>query len=89
MTKSPRIDPILSFALGASVGAAVALLFAPRAGEVLRDDIAKEIGSEVNQVLHAGKNLKRRAQKIAVQAHDQLQDAIAAGEEAHARAQKS
>jgi gas vesicle protein len=89
MTKSPGVDTILSFVLGATVGAVVALLFAPRSGEVLRDDIADEISGEVNQVRHAGKNLKRRVHKIAELAQDQLQDAAEAGEEAYNRAKKA
>ena len=89
MTGEHKVGTILTFVLGATVGAVVALLFAPKPGEELRDDIAEGVGGELNQIRRTVKNLNRRAHKIAAQARDQLQDAIAAGEEAHTRAQKS
>jgi gas vesicle protein len=89
VSKSPTVGTILTFILGATVGAAVALLFAPKSGEELRGDIADEVSDDVDHVRNAGKNLKRRAQKIAELAEDQLQDAAEAGEEAYNREKKA
>jgi len=68
--------PILAFALGAGLGAVVALLLAPKAGEELRDDIAEGVTDGVNQVRSTGRDLKRRAQKLVDVAKDHVQDAI-------------
>jgi gas vesicle protein len=82
---------MLPFAVGLGVGAAVALLFAPKAGEQLRNDISDGVNEGVNQLRNAGKELKRKAQRLADTAQnqvDRVQDAIEAGETAYSQAAK-
>lgn len=89
MTKSSNANTILSFVVGAAVGATVAMLFAPKSGEELRDYIADEVHDDVRHVQNAGKDIKRRAQQTAKLAQDHLQDAVETGEEAYNRAKKA
>jgi gas vesicle protein len=89
MTRNHNVGTILAFVLGASVGAVAALLFAPKAGEELRDDIAEGVSDGVKQVHSTGKDLKKRAQKLADLAKDQVQDAIEAGDNAYNQAKKA
>jgi gas vesicle protein len=82
---------VLPFAVGLGVGAAVALLFAPKAGEDLRSDITEGVNDGVNQIRSTGKELKRKVQRLADTAQDQVdrvQDAIEAGETAYSQASK-
>jgi gas vesicle protein len=80
---------IFTFILGVSVGAVTALLFAPKAGEELRADIAAGVSDGVDQVRSAGKDLNRRAQKIVALAQDHVQDAIEAGQAAYSQGKKA
>ena len=89
MTRDHKVGTILTFALGAGVGAAVALLLAPKAGEELRADIATGVSDGVNQVRRTAKDLNRRAQKIVALAQDHVQDAMEAGQEAYSQAKKA
>jgi gas vesicle protein len=82
---------ILPFAVGLGIGAAVALLFAPKAGEELRNDITEGVNDGVNHIRTTGKELKRKVQRLADTAQDQVdrvQDAIEAGENAYSQAAK-
>lgn len=89
MTRNHVPETILTFVVGAGVGAAIALLFAPKSGEELRSDIAEGVSDRVDQVRNTGKDLKRRAQKIVELAKDQVQDAIDAGDNAYSQAKKA
>ena len=77
------------FAVGAGVGAALALLFAPKSGEELRSDITDRVNDGVNQVRSTGKDLKRRTQRVVDMAKDQVQDAIEAGDTAYNQAKRA
>lgn len=82
---------VLPFAVGLGVGAAVALLFAPKAGEDLRSDITEGLNDGVNQIRSTGKELKRKVQRLADAGQDKVervQDAIEAGETAYSQASK-
>ena len=89
MIRDHKVETILTFALGAGVGAVIALLLAPKAGEELRDDIADGVSDGVNRVRSTGKDLKRRTQKIVALAQDHVQDAVEAGQEAYSQAKKA
>ena len=89
MTRDHKMGTILTFALGAGVGAAAALLLAPKNGEELRSDIVAGVKGGADQVHGAGKDLKRRAQQIATQAQDHVQDALEAGQDAYSQAKKA
>ncbi len=83
MTRDNWPGTILTFVLGVSAGAAAALLFAPKAGEELREDIAEGVSDGINQVRSTGKDLKRRAQKVVTVAQDHVHDALDAGQDAY------
>jgi len=89
MIKESTLRTILAFLLGAAAGAAAALLFAPKAGEELRDDIAEAVNDGVNQASVKGKVIKSQAEKLVGRAQDQVQAAIAAGENAYSRAKNA
>ncbi len=91
MSKNGMPGTILPFAVGLGLGAAVALLFAPKAGEDLRSDITDGVTDGVNQLRTTGKQLKRKVQQLADTAQDhvdRVQDAIDAGENAYSQAAK-
>ena len=91
MRRNGMPGTVLPFAVGLGVGAAVALLFAPKAGEELRSDITEGVNDGVNQIRSTGKELKRKVQRLADAAQDQVdrvQDAIEAGETAYSQASK-
>jgi gas vesicle protein len=89
MNRKQLPGTILTFAVGAGIGAAVALLFAPKSGEELRGDIVDGVNDGVNQVRSTGKDLKRRAQRVVDMAKDQVQDAIDAGDSAYNQAKRA
>jgi gas vesicle protein len=89
MTRNHIPETILTFVVGAGVGAVAALLLAPKSGEELRDDIAESVTDGVSQVRATGKDLKRRAQKVVDMARDQVQDAVDAGDSAYNHAKKA
>jgi gas vesicle protein len=89
MIRDHKVETILTFALGAGVGAVIALLFAPKAGEELRDDIADGVSDGINRVRTTGKDLKRRTQKIVALAQEHVQDAVEAGQDAYSQAKKA
>ena len=89
MNRKQLPGTILTFAVGAGIGAAVALLFAPKSGEELRGDIVDGVNDGVNQVRSTGRDLKRRAHKVVDMAKDQVQDAMEAGDNAYNQARKA
>ena len=89
MIRDHKVETILTFVLGAGVGAVTALLLAPKAGEELRADIATGVSDGVNQVRSTAKDLNRRAQKIVALAQDHVQDAMEAGQAAYSQAKKA
>lgn len=91
MRRNGMPGTILPFAVGLGVGAAVALLFAPKAGEDLRSDITEGVNDRVDQIRSTGNELKRKVQRLADAAQDKVdrvQDAIEAGETAYSQASK-
>ena len=86
MTRSDAPKTILTFILGAGVGAVAALLLAPKSGEHLRADIAEGVSEGAKHVRKTSKDLKQRTQKLVNSAKDQVQDAIEAGEKAYSQA---
>lgn len=84
-----KVRGILTFTVGVGVGAAAALLLAPKSAEKLRGDIADGLSDAVDQVRDAGKDLKREAQKFAALAQDHVHDAMEAGQIAFNQAKKA
>jgi gas vesicle protein len=76
----------VTFLLGLGIGAATALLLAPKTGDELRGDIADGVNDRVNQARTTVKKLGRRAQSVVDGANDRLQEVVEAGENAYAAA---
>ena len=89
MTRDHKLGTILTFALGVGVGVVAALLLAPKAGQDLRDDIARGVSNGANKVRSTSKDLKRRAQKIVTLAKDHVKEAMEAGQDAYRQAKKA
>jgi gas vesicle protein len=77
---------VITFILGVTVGAAAALLLAPKAGKELRQDLAEGMNDGMDQLRSAGKDLKQRAGKFAGQAQENVEDALEAGQKAYRQA---
>jgi gas vesicle protein len=89
MSKDYKPAAAVAFILGAGVGAAVALLFAPKSGEDLRGDITNGVNEGISQVRSKSRELKQRAQTVVDIAKDHVQDAIDAGDKAYSQAKKA
>jgi gas vesicle protein len=89
MSRNHIPETILTFVVGVGIGAAAALLLAPKSGEELRHDITDDVNDGVNQIRATGNDLKRRAQKVVDVARDQVQDAVDAGGSAYNRAKNA
>ncbi|MGH9644551.1 MAG: YtxH domain-containing protein [Terriglobales bacterium] len=76
------------FSIGAGIGAAVALLFAPKSGQELRGNIADGVNDGIRQVRSTSRDVKRRAERLADHARDQVQSAMDAGETAYNEAKR-
>jgi gas vesicle protein len=88
-TKETKVGTILSFVLGAAVGAVTALLLAPKSGAELRDEIAEGVDDAVNQVRSSGKDLKQRAQTLVNSAKARVDDVVDAGQVAYDQAKNA
>ena len=88
MTRDHKVGTILTFALGAGVGAAAALLLAPKTGEELRSEIVAGAAHGADHLRGASKDLKRKAQQVVAQAQNHVQDAMEAGQDAYSQAKK-
>ncbi len=89
MTRSDGFGTVLTFLVGAAVGATTALLFAPKGGEELRADIAESANDGIDEARSSVKRLKKRANQAIDTARDQFQDAVDAGQKAYGRAHSS
>jgi gas vesicle protein len=89
MTRENSAGTILTFVLGAAVGAVTALLLAPKSGAELRDEIAKGVNHAGYQVRNSGKDVKHRAQKLVNSAKTRVEDAVDAGQAAYGQAKSA
>jgi gas vesicle protein len=83
MAKFDGPTTAVTFLIGLGVGAVTALLLAPKAGDELRGDIADGVNDRVTQARNSVKKIGKRAQSFVDQAHEQIQDAVEAGEQAY------
>lgn len=78
----------VTFIVGAGIGAAAALLFAPKAGQQLRDEIGEGASDRINQVRNKATQVGRKAQDLANRTTDHVHDVAAAAENAFNAATK-
>jgi gas vesicle protein len=88
MSKDYLPGTILTFSLGVGIGAAVALLLAPKSGKDLRD-IADGVSDGVKQFHKTSKDLERSATDFVGSAKDRVQHALEAGGKAYRRAKQA
>jgi gas vesicle protein len=69
--------------IGLGVGVGLALLFAPKSGEEMRDDIAGAVNDGLDSVIAQGKKLGRRAQDTFEQTQARVKEVAEAGERAY------
>lgn len=79
---------LVTFLVGAGVGAAAALLFTTKAGQRLRDEIDESATDGINQVRDKANHVGRRAQRLADRVTKQIHEAATAGENAFKTATK-
>lgn len=65
---------MMKFVFGAVVGAAVALMLAPKSGEELREDFSNRLDDGIEQGKDAARKVSRRARELRDQAHEQIQN---------------
>lgn len=68
-----------AFFLGASLGIGIGMLFAPKSGEELREDLSDQLNEGTRRARAAGKTISRRAQTLADQARESVSDMADAG----------
>jgi gas vesicle protein len=91
--KNGWVETFSAFAVGVGVGTALGILFAPKAGEELRSDLADNARQGLDQAVSKGHEWAGRAQKVtgdAVdQAKSQVRDAVDEGAQAYREARNS
>jgi gas vesicle protein len=78
----------VTFIVGAGVGAAAALLFAPKTGQKLRDEISERASDRINEVRNTATQVGRKAQNLANRTTDHVHEVAAAAENAFKTATK-
>jgi len=76
----------IGFALGLGIGAAVAILFAPKSGEDTRQYLLDSATDAFDGAVAKGRRLKGRAQRAVADVGDQLTEAAEGGENAYRKA---
>ena len=69
---------LVTFIVGAGVGAAIALLFTPKTGQQLRDKIGEGASDQMNQVRNKVTRVGRKAQGLVDQLTEQVHDVATA-----------
>src|SRR6202035_4604345 len=88
--ESNWVEIISAFAIGVGVGAALGVLFAPKAGDELRGEIYDNAREGLNQAVSKGREWAGRAQELAEDTIDKAKDQAASkGREWADRAQKA
>jgi gas vesicle protein len=72
-----------TFLIGAAVGAGMALLFAPKSGEEMRDDIQGAVKDGVDGAIAQGNKVGRRVQKTYEDVKDRAREVVDAAEQGY------
>jgi len=83
MTQNKWSDRFTSFAVGAGIGALLALLFAPSSGEETREYLAGTLKQGFDGAASTGKRWTRRAQVAVDGVKANVAGAVEAGEKAY------
>jgi gas vesicle protein len=88
-TKHNWTESISAFAVGIGVGAALGVLFAPRAGSDTREYLVESAQEQLDGAIAAGHELAQRAQENIDQVKSQVRQAADVGERAYRDAAKN
>jgi gas vesicle protein len=83
MSQNNWSDKFTAFAIGAGVGALLALFLAPASGEETRENISDTVRQSIDEAAATGKRWKRRAQETVDDVKDNVTDAVEAGGKAY------
>ena len=84
------VEIIAAFSIGVGVGAALGILFAPKAGEELRGELYDNAREGLNQAVSKGREWAGRAQEVATDTIDKAKNQAASkGREWVDRAQQA
>lgn len=90
MATENKVPTILGFFfIGAAAGVVAALLFAPKSGAELRDDISENVSDAIKQVRSSGKELKHRTQKLVSSVKASVEEAVDSGKTAYDHAKNA
>jgi gas vesicle protein len=78
----------VTFTVGVGIGVAAALLFAPKPGQQLRDEIGEGASDRIDQIRNKATRVGRKAQGLADRVAQQVHEAATAGENAFNTATK-
>jgi gas vesicle protein len=82
----------IAFGLGAAIGAGLAMFFAPKSGQQIREALADKVNGSIERGQAKAREITGQAVRIADQAKDQVQrvqDAVDAGVRAFKEAKDS
>ena len=82
----------IAFGIGAVIGAGLAMFFAPKSGEQMREALAEKVTGSIERGQAKAREITGRAIRVADQAKDQVQrvqDAVDAGVQAFKEAKTS
>jgi gas vesicle protein len=76
----------IGFAIGLGIGAALAILFAPRSGEETRQYLLDGATDMMDDAVARGRKLTKRAQRVVNDVAERVMDATEAGERSYRKA---
>jgi gas vesicle protein len=81
--------PVSALCIGLGVGAVLGILFAPKSGEEMRDDVVGTVNDGIDEVRARTAKVARSARNFANQTREQVEDALEAGTEAYRESMRS
>jgi gas vesicle protein len=81
--------PVSALCIGLGVGAVLGILFAPKAGEEIREDIVDSVNDGLDEVRARAAKVARDARRLAIETKERVGDAMDAGAEAYRQSMRS
>ena len=80
---------LASFAIGMGIGAALAILFAPKSGEETRQYLIDSATDTLDGALATGRKFRKRATRAVNDIAERVMDATEAGDQAYRKAKSA